>query len=77
MFTRIIMSSLLHLQTSTLSESRTATRYGSDLVDAVNLLALTLPGSVIIQQGDELGAADTILEWATTNSCWPSKKLSV
>ncbi|KAG6453001.1 maltase 1 [Manduca sexta] len=57
--------------TSASGESRTTSRYGSELVDAVNLLALTLPGAAIIQQGDELGAADTILEWATNNNCWP------
>ncbi|XP_026737755.1 uncharacterized protein LOC113500993 isoform X1 [Trichoplusia ni] len=58
-------------QTSGTNESRTATRYGSDMVDAVNLLALNLPGSAVIQQGDELAAADTILEWATATGCWP------
>lgn len=41
------------------------------MVDAINLLSLILPGSVVIQQGDELGTADTILEWATSSKCWP------
>ncbi|XP_028158904.1 maltase A1-like [Ostrinia furnacalis] len=58
--------------TSAPSQSRIATRYGSEMVDAVNLLALILPGAVVIQQGDELGVADTILEWAaSTNTCYP------
>ncbi|XP_075992835.1 maltase 1-like [Anticarsia gemmatalis] len=57
--------------TSTSTGSRIVTRYGSDMVDAINLLALTLPGSAVIQQGDELGAADTLLEWATSSTCWP------
>lgn len=61
----------LFFQTSTTTESRTATRYGSEMVDAINLLALTLPGSAVIHQGDELGAADTLLEWATSETCWP------
>lgn len=43
------------------------------MVDAVNMLALILPGAAIIQQGDELGAADTLLEWVTTTECWPAK----
>ncbi|XP_023954145.2 maltase 2-like [Bicyclus anynana] len=59
--------------TSVSNESRIATRYGNDMVDAILLLALTLPGAVIVQQGDELGAADTILEWAETTECWPTK----
>ncbi|XP_063839064.1 maltase A3-like [Ostrinia nubilalis] len=58
--------------TSAPSQSRIATRYGSEMVDAVNLLALILPGAAVIQQGDELGVADTILEWAaSTNTCYP------
>ncbi|CAH2105122.1 unnamed protein product [Euphydryas editha] len=58
--------------TSKRNESRIATRYGSEMVDAIILLALALPGATIIQQGDELGAADTILEWAVTSKCWPN-----
>ncbi|CAG9784742.1 unnamed protein product [Diatraea saccharalis] len=57
-------------------ESRITTRYGGDSVDAINLLALMLPGAAVIQQGDELGVADTILEWASSNAtCWPSRLL--
>ncbi|CAG4991505.1 unnamed protein product [Colias eurytheme] len=59
--------------TSARQESRITTRYGSELVDAINLIALILPGSTIIHQGDELGAADTILEWATIDQCWPTQ----
>lgn len=58
-------------QTSSATESRTASRYGSDMVDTVNLLALNLPGSAVIQQGDELAAADTLQEWLSDRSCWP------
>ncbi|CAH2988411.1 unnamed protein product [Chilo suppressalis] len=59
--------------TSELFQSRITTRYGSDTVDAINLLALVLPGAAVIQQGDELGVADTILEWASSNgTCWPN-----
>lgn len=42
------------------------------MVDAINLLSMILPGAVIIQQGDELGSVDTILEWATSSNCWPN-----
>lgn len=45
------------------------------MVDTVNLLALVLPGAAVIQQGDELGVADTILEWATSTTCWPSASI--
>ena len=41
------------------------------MVETVNLLALNLPGSAVIQQGDELAAADTLLEWLSGTSCWP------
>ncbi|OWR49829.1 Maltase 1 [Danaus plexippus plexippus] len=57
--------------TSTSDGNRIATRYGSEMVDAIILLTLILPGSVIIQQGDELGVADTILDWTNTTNCWP------
>nr|XP_034830188.1 maltase A3-like [Maniola hyperantus] len=59
--------------TSITNQSRIATRYGNEMVDAILLLALTLPGAVLIQQGDELGAADTILEWADSTKCWPTE----
>ncbi|XP_072937337.1 maltase A3-like [Epargyreus clarus] len=57
--------------TSFRNQSRLATRLGSEMVDAVNILSLVMPGAVIINQGDELGAADTILEWASNTKCWP------
>ncbi|CAG9121804.1 unnamed protein product [Plutella xylostella] len=60
--------------TSYTNESRLATRLGNEMVDAINLLTLTLPGAAIIQQGDELGAADTILEMsAAAETCWPEQ----
>ncbi|XP_047041938.1 maltase A1-like [Helicoverpa zea] len=59
--------------TSAPNESRTASRYGSEMVDSVNLLALNLPGSAIIYQGDELAAADTILAWNSGTTCWPNQ----
>ncbi|XP_041968841.1 maltase 1-like isoform X2 [Aricia agestis] len=57
--------------TSAGGEARLATRLGADLVDCFNLLALVLPGAALLQQGDELGAADAILDWAETRKCWP------
>ncbi|XP_061708040.1 maltase 1-like [Cydia pomonella] len=62
-------------QTSSPNANRITTRQGGDMVDAINLLNLILPGSSIIQQGDELGSADTILEWATSDTCFPSHPL--
>lgn len=46
------------------------------MVDAMNMISLILPGSAIIQQGDELGAADTILEWASSTKCWPNRAIA-
>ncbi|CAH0726382.1 unnamed protein product, partial [Brenthis ino] len=59
--------------TSISNKSRIASRHGSDMVDAITMLALTLPGATIIQQGDELGSVDTILEWAAISKCWPTQ----
>ncbi|XP_073941287.1 maltase A3-like [Choristoneura fumiferana] len=59
-------------QTSSPEANRITSRYGSDMIDAINLLSLILPGAAIIQQGDELGAADAILEWASKEACWPN-----
>ncbi|KAJ2944434.1 hypothetical protein O0L34_g3772 [Tuta absoluta] len=61
--------------TSDPKENRITTRYGTEMIDAVNLLTLVLPGAAIIYQGDELGAADAILEWATSEKCWPNQGL--
>lgn len=72
----MLISTRIKFQTSATNGSRTATRYGSHLVDAVNLLALILPGAAVIQQGDELGVADTILEWVSAKEvCWPSASI--
>lgn len=43
------------------------------MIDMVNLMALILPGAAIIEQGAELGVADTILEWMTSSNCWPNR----
>lgn len=45
------------------------------MVDVINLLVLILPGAAIIQQGDELGTADTLMEWVenTDDKCWPNQ----
>ncbi|KAI8427353.1 hypothetical protein MSG28_001922 [Choristoneura fumiferana] len=63
---------LLRKLTSSPEANRITSRYGSDMIDAINLLSLILPGAAIIQQGDELGAADAILEWASKEACWPN-----
>lgn len=63
-----------YFQTSKLDKGRLTTRLGAEMVDAINLLTLVLPGAAVIQQGDELGAADAILEWKTpAEKCWPSR----
>ncbi|CAH2075541.1 unnamed protein product, partial [Iphiclides podalirius] len=47
-------------------QSRMATRQGVDRVDAMNMLALILPGIAITYQGEELGMTDGYVSWADT-----------
>ncbi|KAJ8731785.1 hypothetical protein PYW08_014515 [Mythimna loreyi] len=46
--------------------SRMATRHGVNRVDAMNMLALILPGVTITYQGEELGMTDGNISWADT-----------
>ncbi|CAB3243402.1 unnamed protein product [Arctia plantaginis] len=46
--------------------SRMATRYGDNRVDAMNMLALLLPGVTITYQGEELGMTDGEISWEET-----------
>ncbi|XP_041976071.1 maltase A1-like [Aricia agestis] len=46
--------------------SRMATRDGVERVDAMNLLALILPGVAITYQGEEIGMTDGELSWEET-----------
>ncbi|KAK7076943.1 hypothetical protein SK128_021886 [Halocaridina rubra] len=46
--------------------SRVATRFGDDLVDALNMMALLLPGTSITYYGDEIGMVDTWISWEDT-----------
>ncbi|GBP53200.1 Maltase A2 [Eumeta japonica] len=66
---------ILRVLTSELNHDRITSRYGAEMVDTVNLLALVLPGSVLVQQGDELGAPDALLEWlpSPSDKCWPDR----
>jgi len=45
--------------------SRAATRF-PELADAMNMLALTLPGTAMTYNGEELGMTDTYITWAET-----------
>ncbi|XP_013177984.1 PREDICTED: maltase A1-like [Papilio xuthus] len=47
-------------------QSRLASRHGSDRVDAMNMLALMLPGIAITYQGEELGMTDGYVSWQDT-----------
>ncbi|PZC79249.1 hypothetical protein B5X24_HaOG216515 [Helicoverpa armigera] len=47
-------------------QSRMATRHGVNRVDAMNLLALILPGVTITYQGEELGMTDGYISWVDT-----------
>ncbi|KAJ8732985.1 hypothetical protein PYW07_015584 [Mythimna separata] len=46
--------------------SRMATRHGVNRVDAMNMLALILPGVTITYQGEELGMTDGNISWVDT-----------
>ena len=39
---------------------RVANRYGSKFIDTLNIMALTLPGTVITYQGEEIGMSDNL-----------------
>ncbi|XP_049866375.1 maltase A1-like [Pectinophora gossypiella] len=47
-------------------QSRMASRQGTDRVDAMNMLALLLPGVTITYQGEELGQTDGYVSWEET-----------
>lgn len=45
---------------------RVATRFGSEMVDAMNMLNLLLPGSTFTYMGEEIGMEDTNVRWDQT-----------
>ncbi|PZC79247.1 hypothetical protein B5X24_HaOG216513 [Helicoverpa armigera] len=47
-------------------QSRLASRFGTDRVDAMNMLALILPGISVTYQGEELGMTDGYVSWKDT-----------
>lgn len=53
---------------------RITSRFDPELVDALNMLLLLLPGIGIIYNGDELGMHDTKVRWDQTNDV-SAKKL--
>ncbi|XP_076066768.1 maltase A3-like isoform X2 [Oratosquilla oratoria] len=46
--------------------SRVASRLGADLVDALNMLTLLLPGTPVTYFGEEIGMQDTEISWEDT-----------
>ncbi|CAB3230468.1 unnamed protein product [Arctia plantaginis] len=46
--------------------SRMATRYGSSLVDGINMIVLLLPGVGVTYMGEELGLVDGYVSWEDT-----------
>ncbi|KAJ4436648.1 hypothetical protein ANN_16779 [Periplaneta americana] len=46
--------------------SRVATRFGSELVDAINMIILLLPGTPVTYNGEEIGMEDTAVSWEET-----------
>lgn len=47
-------------------QSRVASRMGSDRVDIINMLLLTLPGCSVNYNGEELGMTDVFISWEDT-----------
>ncbi|XP_063360941.1 maltase 1-like [Cydia amplana] len=47
-------------------QSRVANRQGTDRIDAMNLLALILPGVTLTYQGEEIGMTDGYISWEDT-----------
>ncbi|XP_055922695.1 maltase A1-like [Eupeodes corollae] len=45
-------------------QRRTASRYGIELADTMNMLVMMLPGASITYQGEELGMIDGEISWA-------------
>ncbi|XP_045513187.1 maltase 2-like [Pieris brassicae] len=46
--------------------SRMATRYGSALVDGINMIVLLLPGVAVTYMGEEIGMVDGFVSWEDT-----------
>jgi len=47
-------------------QSRIASRFGADLVDAMAMVQLLLPGTPVTYYGEEIGMEDTFLTWEQT-----------
>uniref|UniRef100_A0A2A4JCN0 alpha-glucosidase n=1 Tax=Heliothis virescens TaxID=7102 RepID=A0A2A4JCN0_HELVI len=47
-------------------QSRLASRFGTDRIDAMNMLALILPGITVTYQGEEIGMTDGFVSWKDT-----------
>ncbi|CAH2104236.1 unnamed protein product [Euphydryas editha] len=47
-------------------QSRMATRYGSSLVDGINMIVLLLPGVGVTYMGEEIGMVDGYVSWEDT-----------
>ncbi|XP_076066771.1 maltase A3-like [Oratosquilla oratoria] len=49
---------------------RVASRVGTDLVDALNMLTLLLPGTPVTYYGEEIGMQDVYISWEDTKDPW-------
>ncbi|XP_026811817.1 maltase 2-like isoform X1 [Rhopalosiphum maidis] len=47
-------------------QPRVATRFGSEMVDAMNMLNMLLPGVAFTYMGEEIGMSDTAVRWDQT-----------
>lgn len=46
--------------------NRVSSRLGTDLIDALNMMVLLLPGTAITYYGEEIGMEDTFITWEET-----------
>jgi alpha-glucosidase len=54
------------LQIGNHDQHRVATRFGPELVDGLNALALLLPGAAVTYNGEEIGMVDTPISFHDT-----------
>jgi len=47
-------------------QKRVATRYGPELADTLNILSLSLPGTAMTYNGEEIGMTDNFIRWEDT-----------
>lgn len=55
---------LLNLQIGNHDQNRIASRLGTDRIDMINMILLTLPGVSVTYNGEEIGMVDVWISWS-------------